>query len=53
MITKKVRFLWKRGKVMENIRRWFENGKVNNDQDYKIYEYEGHLEARTDTVFLW
>lgn len=48
----KVRFLWKRGKVMENIRRWFENDKVNNGQDYEIYEYEGHLEARTDTVIF-
>lgn len=37
---------------MENIRRWFENDKVNNGQDYEIYEYEGHLEARTDTVIF-
>ena len=29
---------------MENIRRWFENDKVNNGQDYEIYEYEGHLQ---------
>ena len=46
----KVRFLWKRGKVMENIRRWFENDQVNNGQNYEIDEYEGHLEARTGTV---
>lgn len=37
---------------MENIRRWFENDKVNNGQDYEIYEYKGHLEARTGTVFF-
>lgn len=37
---------------MENIRRWFENDQVNNGQNYKIYEYEGHLEARTDTVIF-
>lgn len=37
---------------MENIRRWFENDKINNGQDYEIYEYEGHLEARTDTVIF-
>ena len=37
---------------MENIRRWFENDKVNTGQDYEIYEYEGHLEARTDTVIF-
>lgn len=37
---------------MENIRRWFENDKVNNGQDYEIDEYEGHLEARTDTVIF-
>lgn len=41
-----------RGKVMENIRRWFENDKVNNGQNYEIDEYEGHLEARTDTVIF-
>lgn len=37
---------------MENIRRWFENDKVNNGQDYEIYEYEGHLEAKTDAVIF-
>lgn len=37
---------------MENIRRWFENDKVNNGQDYEIYEFEGHLEARTGTVIF-
>ena len=37
---------------MENIRRWFENDQVNNGQNYKIYDYEGHLEARTDTVIF-
>ena len=37
---------------MENIRRWFENDKVNNGQNYEIDEYEGHLETRTDTVIL-
>ena len=37
---------------MENIRRWFENDKVNNGQNYEIYEYEGHLEARTGTVIF-
>ena len=37
---------------MENIRRWFENDQVNNGQNYKIYEYEGHLEAGTDTVIF-
>ena len=38
---------------MENIRRWFENDKVNNGHDYDIYEYEDHLEARTDTdIFM-
>jgi hypothetical protein len=42
----------RRSVKMENIRRWFENDKVNNGQDYEIYEYEGHLEARTDTVIF-
>ena len=37
---------------MENIRWGYENDKVNNGQDYEIYEYEGHLEARTDTVIF-
>lgn len=37
---------------MENIREWFKNDQVNNGQDYEIYEYEGHLEARTDTVIF-
>ena len=37
---------------MENIRRWFENDQVNNGQNYEIDEYEGHLEARTDTVIF-
>lgn len=31
---------------MENIKRWFENDYEN----YDITEYEGHLEARTNTV---
>jgi hypothetical protein len=31
---------------MENIRRWFENDSEN----YEIDEYEGHLEAKTETV---
>lgn len=31
---------------MENIRRWFENDYRN----YDIYEYDGHLEATTNTV---
>ena len=38
---------------MKNIRRWFENDQMNNGQNYEIDEYEDHLEARTDTVFLW
>ena len=29
---------------MENVRRWFEN----NDEQYKLWEYDGHLEAVTD-----
>lgn len=37
---------------MKNIRRWFENDRMNNGQDYEIYEYEGHLEARTGTVIF-
>ena len=37
---------------MENIRRWFENDQVNNGQNYKIYEYEGHLEEQIQ-LFLW
>ena len=37
---------------MENIRRWFENDQTNNGQNYEIDEYEGHLEARTDTVIF-
>lgn len=37
---------------MENIRRWFENDQMNNGQNYEIDEYEGHLEARTDTVIF-
>lgn len=44
--------IWKRGKAMENIRRWFENDQMNNGQNYEIDEYEGHLEARTDTVIF-
>ena len=31
---------------MENIKRWFENDYEN----YDVTEYEGHLEARTNTV---
>lgn len=31
---------------MDNIKRWFENDYEN----YNIVEYDGHLEARTDTV---
>jgi hypothetical protein len=31
---------------MEEIKEWFEN----NYENYEINEYEGHLEARTDTV---
>ena len=31
---------------MKNIKRWFENDYEN----YDITEYEGHLEARTNTV---
>ena len=31
---------------MENIKRWFENDYEN----YDITEYDGHLEARTNTV---
>ena len=37
---------------MENIRRWFENDQMNNGQNYEIDEYEGYLEARTDTVIF-
>lgn len=31
---------------MKNVKRWFENDYEN----YDIVEYEGHLEARTNTV---
>ena len=31
---------------MENIKRWFKNDYEN----YDITEYDGHLEARTNTV---
>ena len=31
---------------MDNIKRWFENDYEN----YDVTEYEGHLEARTNTV---
>ena len=37
---------------MKNIRRWLENDQMNNGQNYEIEEYEGHLEARTDTVIF-
>lgn len=38
---------------MENIRKWFENDTINNSgQDYEIDEYDGHLEARTDTAIF-
>lgn len=37
---------------MDNIRRWFENDKINNGQNYEIDEYDGHLEVRTDTVIF-
>ena len=33
---------------MENIRKWFENDYEN----YELMEYDGHLEARTETVIL-
>lgn len=33
---------------MDNIRAWFED----DSQDYDIYEYEGHLEAKTETAFF-
>lgn len=33
---------------MDNIRAWFEN----DNQNYDIYEYEGHLEAKTETAFF-
>lgn len=37
---------------MENIKRWFENDKINNGQDYEFYEYDGHLEVRTETALF-
>lgn len=37
---------------MENIRRWFETDTINNGQNYDIDEYDGILEARTDTVIF-
>lgn len=37
---------------MNNIKEWFENDINNNGQLYNIYEYEGHLEARTDTALF-
>lgn len=33
---------------MDNIRNWFED----DSQDYDIYEYDGHLEAKTETAFF-
>lgn len=33
---------------MDNIRNWFED----DSQDYDIYEYDGHLEAKTETALF-
>ena len=37
---------------MENVKRWFENDTMNCGQNYEFNEYEGHLEARTDTIIF-
>ena len=37
---------------MENIKRWFENDSIYTGTDYSIREWDGHLEAKTDTVIF-
>ena len=37
---------------MKNIKRWFENDTINSDQHYNICEYDGHLEAKTDSALF-
>lgn len=38
---------------MKNIKRWFENDSIYTGTDYSIREWDGHLEAKTDTaIFL-
>lgn len=37
---------------MKNIKRWFENDTVNSGQHYDVYEYDGHLEAKTDSALF-
>lgn len=37
---------------MEIIKRWFENDTINSGQHYDICEYDGHLEAKTDSALF-
>ena len=37
---------------MKNIKRWFENDTINSGQHYDICEYDGHLEAKTDSALF-
>lgn len=37
---------------MNKIREWFENDSINYGEQYDIYEYEEHLEARTKTTIF-
>lgn len=37
---------------MENIRNWFKAETANSGENYNIDEYEGHLEARTNTALF-
>lgn len=34
--------------LVKNVKRWFENDYEN----YDIYEYDGHLEAKTDIAYF-
>ena len=38
--------------MKKNIKRWFENDTINSDQHYDICEYDGHLEAKTDSALF-
>lgn len=37
---------------MNNIKKWFKDDALDNGTKYEFSEYEGHFEARTDTIFF-